>query len=91
MSLRASNHPFLPYVWEIVRILILMKNDLVQLNLPSIPRLVLRLQSGQKKIGAQSSVCTSLCQKQKKFEFCFTELVALEGWYGDPRKRFSNL
>ena len=33
----------------------------------------------------------SLCQKQKKFELCFVELVALEGWYGDPRKRFSNL
>ena len=33
----------------------------------------------------------SLCQKQKKFEFCFVRFVALEGWYGDPRKRFSNL
>ena len=33
---------------------------------------------------------TSLCQK-KKFEFCFVRFVALEGWYGDPRKRFSNL
>ena len=32
----------------------------------------------------------SLCQK-KKFEFCFVRFVALEGWYGDPRKRFSNL
>ena len=33
----------------------------------------------------------SLYQKKKKFEFCFVRFVALEGWYKDPRKRFSNL
>ena len=30
----------------------------------------------------------SLCQKEKKFEFFFVKLVALEGWYRDPTKRF---
>ena len=36
--------------------------------------------------------CPLACaKKQKKFEFCFVRFVALEGWYGDPRKRFSNL
>ena len=35
-------------------------------------------------------MCSSLYQK-KKFEFCFVRFVALEGWYKDPRKRFSNL
>ena len=43
-------------------------------------------------LGEQaSSIDISLCQKQKKFEFCFVRFVALEGWYKDPRKRFSNL
>ena len=39
---------------------------------------------------AKDIASTVACAK-KKFEFCFGELVALEGWYGDPRKRFSNL
>ena len=39
----------------------------------------------------RASLSSSLCQKQKMLEFCIVELVALEGWYGDPRKRFSNL
>ena len=34
---------------------------------------------------------TLACAKKKKFEFCFVRFVALEGWYKDPRKRFSNL
>ena len=33
----------------------------------------------------------SLCQKKQKLEFCFGLLGALEGWYVDPTKRFSNL
>ena len=41
--------------------------------------------------GDYGGVGNSLYQKKKKFEFCFVRFVALEGWYGDPRKRFSNL
>ena len=29
--------------------------------------------------------------KKLKFDLSFDELVALEGWYGDPKKLFSNL
>ena len=43
----------------------------------------------------QESLCTTvfirLCQKKHKLEFCFDLLGALEGGYGDPTKRFSNL
>ena len=42
-------------------------------------------------VSTFSCILRSLCQKIKKFEFCFVKLVALEGWYGDPRKWFSNL
>ena len=37
------------------------------------------------------SLYNSLCQKKKMFEFCFVRFVALGGWYGEPKKRFSNL
>ena len=38
------------------------------------------------------SLIVSLCRKKKqKFHLSFVELVALEGWYGDPKKQFSNL
>ena len=33
----------------------------------------------------------SLCQKKQKLEFCFDLLGALGGWYGEPKKQFSNL
>ena len=34
---------------------------------------------------------SSLFQKKQKLEFCLALLRALEEWYGDPTKRFSNL
>ena len=37
------------------------------------------------------SIHISLCPKKQKLKFCFGLLGALEGWYGDPTKRFSNL
>ena len=41
--------------------------------------------------GGGGGLPTSLFQKKQKLEFCLALLRALEEWYGDPTKRFSNL